>query len=837
MQIIKERDFSDAIINSLPGVFYLQDHTTGKFLRWNKEFERVSGYNTDEISELPKLVFFEEEEKPNIIKKIEEAFTHGSADVESTIVTRNGERIPYYLTVQSIQYEGRSCLVGIGIDITERKKTQEQIIKEKDLSESIINSLPGIFYLQEITGEFLRWNKKFETVTGYTAEEITKLHPLDFFNEDDKEIILKKSMEIYTDGAADLEATVITKEGNKVPHYFTGQLIEYEGRPCIIGTGIDIAERKKASEQLLKEKELSESIINSLPGIFYLFDNTGKYLRWNKNHETVPGYSAEEMQNMHPLNFFDEDEKALIKERIEKVFKEGYADAEANFMSKDGKKTPYYFNGIAIEYEGKSCLMGVAFDITERKVMERELREAEQKFRDLVEKSLVGVYIITGTKFDYVNPRFAGIFGYSQEELINKVPLDIIVHEDEKARVAKNIRDRLTGEKDSIHYEAIGKKKNGELMNAEVYGSRTIYRGKPAIIGSLIDVTERKKAEEALQKSEANLHTIFDTTDTIYVLLDNNFQVMSFNQRAFEFFEKELHQPLRLYTNLINYFPEDRHQEVYKRIKTVMTGEHVNYESSYPQTDDSINWYYVRMFPIRNREGKIFGMMVAVSDITEKKLLEQEILTQKVQEQKKMTRAVLNAQEKERNKIGQELHDNVNQILVGAKMYLGLTKKGKAKNEKLIKKSISLIDDAINEIRSLTRDQVTPQKKIDLKDLIQSQVDNLNEHSLFKTNFVYDIDGFVITDDLKLNIYRIIQEGINNILKHAAAKNATLLVKAGNKGLHILITDDGKGFDFAAKVKGVGIANILSRVESYNGIIAIDSRPGKGCKIDLTIPL
>jgi signal transduction histidine kinase len=313
---------------------------------------------------------------------------------------------------------------------------------------------------------------------------------------------------------------------------------------------------------------------------------------------------------------------------------------------------------------------------------------------------------------------------------------------------------------------------------------------------------------------------------------------MSFNHRAADFVEKELHQQLKLHTNLISYFPEDKRKDLYHKMRKVLHGEHINYESSYPQKDSSINWYYVRMFPISNNEGKVFGMMVAVSDITEKKLLEQEIMNQKVQEQKKITRAVLNAQEKERNKIGQELHDNVNQILVGSKMYLGLANNGVTGNADLIKQSIGLIDNAINEIRALTREQVTPQRKIDLKDLIQSLVDKMNEHTAVKTNFVYDTDPFLINDDLKLNIYRIIQEAINNILKHAAAKNVVLTVKAGNEDLHIVIRDDGKGFDSSlTRTKGIGIANMLNRIESYNGRILIDSIPGNGCKIEITIPL
>jgi len=144
-------------------------------------------------------------------------------------------------------------------------------------------------------------------------------------------------------------------------------------------TGIEIPVTKNItypndvhdSAQLQKEKELSDTIIKSLPGIFYLFDNTGKYLRWNERLESISGYTANEIINMTPGDFFAEDEKAYIQSRIEKVFSEGSSDAEANLLIKGGKKIPYYFTGCAINYSGKPCLAGAGIDIS-------ELRRAEQ---------------------------------------------------------------------------------------------------------------------------------------------------------------------------------------------------------------------------------------------------------------------------------------------------------------------------------------------------------------------------------------------------------------------------------------------------------------------------
>ncbi len=106
-------------------------------------------------------------------------------------------------------------------------------------------------------------------------------------------------------------------------------------------------------ERLIKERELSDLIINSLPGIFYLQDHSGKYLRWNKNFEKASGYSKEEIEHMHPLDFFDPKDHEYMKEATRKVYKEGYNETEAEIVTKSGQRLLYYLNGVAVIYEGK----------------------------------------------------------------------------------------------------------------------------------------------------------------------------------------------------------------------------------------------------------------------------------------------------------------------------------------------------------------------------------------------------------------------------------------------------------------------------------------------------
>jgi signal transduction histidine kinase len=153
-----------------------------------------------------------------------------------------------------------------------------------------------------------------------------------------------------------------------------------------------------------------------------------------------------------------------------------------------------------------------------------------------------------------------------------------------------------------------------------------------------------------------------------------------------------------------------------------------------------------------------------------------------------------------------------------------------------LKYPIQLIEDTMTEIRLLTKRSVTPKQNINLIELVQTLADTMFKNASLKTVFEYKITNDVLDDELKLNIYRIIQEQASNILKHANASNIMIAIKAGNYMVDIAVTDDGNGFDTNKKRDGIGISNIINRVESFNGEVAIESAPGQGCKLLIKIP-
>jgi PAS domain S-box-containing protein len=147
-------------------------------------------------------------------------------------------------------------------------------------------------------------------------------------------------------------------------------------------------------------------------------------------------------------------------------------------------------------------LEGALMDITDRKLAEMALMESESKFRNLTEESLVGVYIIQESRFKYVNPKFARIFGYQPEDLIDKLNPDELILPEDQPLVNANLKKRITGEIGSMHYEFRGLTRDKRIVNVEVFGSRTLFDMQPAVIGSILDITARKQAEKELRLTQ-----------------------------------------------------------------------------------------------------------------------------------------------------------------------------------------------------------------------------------------------------------------------------------------------------------------------------------------------
>lgn len=275
--------------------------------------------------------------------------------------------------------------------------------------------------------------------------------------------------------------------------------------------------------------------------------------------------------------------------------------------------------------------------------------------------------------------------------------------------------------------------------------------------------------------------------------------------------------------------------------KIIKQGSVTTWEEEYRfrKSSGEYAWVHDRGHVIYDDNNKAARMIGATQDITERVLLQNKLIEERHIRQRELTAAVFIAQEKERAEIGRELHDNLGQILAATKMYMQMARKSSKNRRKYIIKSCNFIEDVIGKIRTIAKKLVIPGIHIiGLLDNIKNLIADLEKIHPVKIEFYNDgIEEKELDENLQLNIFRIVQEQLTNVIKHAKATCAVIHLSRLSNEIVLLISDNGKGCNGLKVNGGVGIINIRSRAEILKGRVTIVSEPGKGYELKVELPL
>lgn len=354
-------------------------------------------------------------------------------------------------------------------------------------------------------------------------------------------------------------------------------------------------------------------------------------------------------------------------------------------------------------------------------------------------------------------------------------------------------------------------------------------------------IIENKTADERLRLSSERFNYVLKATNEAIYDWDLNTDYIYWGEGFTTLFGYEItaeQQHISFWEKCIH--PEDS-EEVLTSLKRFLQFEetaHWEKEYRFLKADNQYAYVMEKGFVLKDSEGKPFRMVGSIQDLTLRKQLEKELLSQELGKQKLVAQAAIDAQEKERGQIGKELHDNINQILTTTKLYLELARSDEKNRMNLISRSAQNIVDTIQEIRQLSRSLVPPSiGDLGLVASITDLIENVRITNMINIEFYpINVEEEDIEDNLKLMLFRVVQEQINNVLKHAKAKNLIIELTFDDEYVELNISDDGVGFEMQKIKRGLGLSNITSRADLFNGRVQILTSPGKGCKLNVTVP-
>jgi len=720
-------------------------------------------------------------------------------------------------------------------DITERKKAEEAIKVSEEKFRTLVHQAADGIFLCDLDGNYLEANEGAARITGYSIDELKQMNGSDIVTAEELKKTPLKLEEIKRGDPVYVERVIRRKDNILIEVEISAKLI---GGGKVIIIMRDITERKKAEEAIRESNERYELATKATSDMVWDWNLlTGKVYRskegWKKLFKSDLDYSIGN-EDAWELKIHPED-----KERVKQITQEIINSADKNFYEiecrvlRDDKSCIYIHDKgyIMRNEEGRAVrLVGATQDITERRMAEEELIKLS-----IIAKQTSNAVIITDIedRIIWVNEAFTRITEYELAEVIGKRPGDFLQGTETNMGVVRFMRRKVAAmqpfECDIINYTKSGKKHWFRIQCQPQFDASGKITG---FFSIQADITKEKEAEEAIKASEEKYRYLFDNNASSIMIWDlDNLGILEVNENAIKEYGYSREEFLQL--NLLNLrLPEDhsRLKELAEQLKSDADLKPAGHWKHINKAGE-IMYMYIASHSIYFKGRRV---IMAMSDnVTEKMQLEQELETEKIKKQEEITDAVISAQEKERQEIGRELHDNINQILATSRLYLGMAKTDENNKAGLMEETDNLINSAINEIRALSHSLIPP--SLNESELIAALEDIINTtERMTGITIKEEIRGFdenTISDKFKLALYRIVQEQFSNIIKYAATKTICLKLCQEDKKIILSIKDDGTGFDTTKKATGIGLMNIKTRASLFNGEVSIISSPGHGCEV------
>lgn len=779
---------------------------------------------------------------------------------------KNGEKFYIEANYHSIVFHGKRAWLKSVNDITEKKKSEEAL-RQSELRYRIFieQSTEATFRYESLKPIpiDLPEEEQLEMMLsyGYLAECNDQVAKQYNFEKAEQVIGLKLSTAISFDNVANRNAmlefirsgyrakevrTYVTNKSG-LTYTLTNNLIGIIENGCLVrvwGIARDITAQLKKEKQINYLAQLVESVSDGI----YSCDINLTILSWNKAAEKIYGIKAEDAIGKTLSDFIEPSYQIGSRQAVmEEVLSKGVWKGEVNFFRHQDKKDITLLSSVSLlkdELDHPIAFIITSKDITERKEADKLIAESEKRFKIMADCAPVMIW--TTDKDDKTNYYNEGWLHYTGKSLTEELEekWEDKIHPDDRRRVVEQYNSAAKEKKEfTIEYRLRKHDGSYEWM---------IDRGSPRLledgsfvgyIGVCFNIQDRKKTEEELFISKERYDLINKATNEAIWDADLERNISQWGtgyQRLFGYDPEKIEVNEQFWLSKVH--PQDRNrvQEIFLNYDKDPEKNVLEAEYRFLKADGTYALVKDVAFLIRNGEGKPIRIVGSKKDITLQREMESKLMQSEINKQILITQATLAGQEKEREAISKELHDNINQVISSTKLYLEVVRNNPMENIELINRSIENLNMVVQENRKISKSLSPPSLgDVNLEDALEELIADINLTNKVKAQFNYlgSFNDKLITEEMRISIYRILQEQLNNILKHAEATEVNVDLTRQHNRLMLSIADNGKGFDPQQKRKGIGITNIINRTTLLHGSAEIESEPGKGCVLNIIIPL
>ena len=856
-----------AILENSAHAFFLT-HLNGSISDANPAACALFGYENKELTTLKTFDFIDDTQQ--ILSFAFQPKKKSVTVTDATGITKKGTRFPIEISAAYfIDEDGMEKYSTMISDITVRNKIKSDLLLSNERYDLVVKATKDLVWDWDlVTGEIYRSGHNLSDVYGHSSNEFIStikdwsayIHP------QDKEKI-KTQLDYYiltpNEKVFNLEYRFRREDGTYVYINDKGYIIrDIAGNAIrIIGAAEDITERKKAEldieesemryKMFVKQStegiwrvELKEAMHIYMP-VEQMLTHCFKYAyiaECNDAFARTYGFQNAEEIIGSPLSKILPADNPTNIDYLVRFFKNGFrAHDEISYeLDRDGNELIFLNNMIGvIEGEYTSRSWGTQRNITSQKKAEQHLFESESHLKAIIDTDPECIKLIDreGIILE-MNPAGLKMIGAkSADQVIGENVLKIISPKYHQEFI-KSLADVFEGKSIKSEFEINGFDQQHHFMESHSVPLKDAAGNIIAALAVTRDITESKNAQALLQASEEKYRYLFNNNPSTIIIWDVvTLKILEVNESAIDLYNYPRNEFLNLSILDLSLDKDDsgcreyiKNVNNYKNKKTTFDCRHLTKKGA-----PIIMEIKSHEITYKNRN----AILTIGNNITEKVMLENSLNDERQIRHQQITEAVITGQEKERTELGQELHDNINQILASTKLYIECAMRDEKPRKDLMAESKLLIEKAMTELRILSKSLLPPSLgETGLQQALLELIEDITQVNELSITLDWVISNEnQISKNLKLTIFRIAQEQLNNVIKHAHAKNVIIKIIEGDECIEMSVTDDGLGFDTSLKRNGVGLRNITSRAEVNNGKVSLVSKPGEGCILVLKFPV